>query len=110
MAVHTNIEGCLSSGQTELPHSRLKFFQCSLGEREAFLFSVGENKELGAWIPGRGVWPMALLSVGVRLALERDGRPEGCAGRRQAGHPGHRSVALGEFIGSLLQLGFFFFK
>ena len=50
------------------------------------LLSWGKQRG-GAWTSGKAVWPRALLSVGVKLALETDGSPEGCGEEKASKAP-----------------------
>lgn len=97
MAVYTNIEGCLSSGQTELPLTA-ELFQCSLGGREAFLFSLRENTELGPGLQvgesGQGsscLWELGQLCSQSRPKTVKEGKQ---------GTQAMEQVPLGKSIGS----------
>lgn len=71
MAVHANIEGCLSSGQKELPLPAEVLLVLTWWRRSFPLLSYGKHR-VGAWTLGGGVWPRVLLSVGIRLALQSE--------------------------------------
>lgn len=68
MAVYTNTEGCLPTGQAErlLTAEVLSVFMW--WGRGFPLLSWGKQRGKASTL-GRGAWPRALLSVGGKLAL-----------------------------------------
>lgn len=68
MVMHTNTEGSLSSGQTEPP--LMADFHVV---EERLSSSLLGKTELGPELQAGEIWPVALLPVRVRLALQSDG-------------------------------------